>query len=402
MKKIVKLIIFITLLLCAMAVSAEENLLTVELGTFDYGAIMIPSEAKFELHSLEGECVAEAKTNIDSFGSKMTLEFNISDYKENETYYLIPKEGITELSYVGRSYGIDEKVPLNTADGMFFPVEAIPLYKPKTGVRADSVEVNVHITKKPKALALLKFELYNKDGELLSTKTVEVNKNTDVAKMVFSVPEYYTGENFYLTPVSGMTDTVYYTGTYMPNERISLDTYAGILENGIPVIGNVFDVSVEVALLEIPDLKQVPDDVYVALVEEFVNGSGIESKTDYFIWVSKKDYKVNVLIRNDGIWDYHTSFDCTIGKPSTPTITGVFEYFAYQDRWTYKNYYVGPIMRFAPKGYALHSTLIKYDGQPYDARLRQKLSLGCVRLAPENIKWLVDYIPLHTRVYITE
>jgi len=57
-------------------------------------------------------------------------------------------------------------------------------------------------------------------------------------------------------------------------------------------------------------------------------------------------------------------------------------------------------MRFY-KGYALHSTLIGYNGTPYDNRVGVKISHGCVRMCPEDINWLAKNIPLYTRVLVT-
>jgi len=134
--------------------------------------------------------------------------------------------------------------------------------------------------------------------------------------------------------------------------------------------------------------------------EEYVNRLNVSSKTDYLIWVDKSDFKVNVFLGKQGDWRYIKSFDCAIGAPSSPTVEGSFEYHAYQPRWTYSSYYCGPIMRFY-RGYAIHSTLIRYNGTPYDNRVGMRISHGCVRVRPEGIKWLVDYIPLHTRILVT-
>ena len=133
---------------------------------------------------------------------------------------------------------------------------------------------------------------------------------------------------------------------------------------------------------------------------KYVNSQDITSRTDYLIWVSKKDYTVNVYKGSDKNWRLVKSSPCAIGAPATPTIEGSFEYHQYQTRWTYDNYYCGPIMRFY-KGYALHSTLIRYNGTPYDNRVGVKISHGCVRMRPEDINWLAKNIPLYTRVLVT-
>lgn len=133
----------------------------------------------------------------------------------------------------------------------------------------------------------------------------------------------------------------------------------------------------------------------------YINSIDIDSKTDYLIWVSKKDYTVNAYVGKNGKWHLVKSATCAIGAPKTPTIEGSFEYHQYQPRWTYdEGYYCGPIMRFYG-GYALHSTLIRFDGRFYDNRVGVKISHGCVRLRPDDINWLAENIPLYTRVLVT-
>lgn len=132
----------------------------------------------------------------------------------------------------------------------------------------------------------------------------------------------------------------------------------------------------------------------------YVNGIDIESKTDYLVWVSKKDFSVNVYLGNNKNWRLVDSFPCSIGAPNSPTVEGQFEYHQYQPKWTYDKYYCGPVMRFY-NGYAFHSYLIKYDGTPYDSRLGMRISAGCVRMHPDDIKWMVDFIPMYTKILVT-
>ena len=132
----------------------------------------------------------------------------------------------------------------------------------------------------------------------------------------------------------------------------------------------------------------------------FINSTGVSSRTNYLIWISKKDYTVTVFEGSTNNWSYVKSFKCSIGAPSSPTITGQYEYFSRESRWSYPTYYVGPIMRFY-RGYAIHSTLLRYNGGVADGRLGMQISHGCVRVAPENINWLVNTVPLYSKIYIT-
>lgn len=134
--------------------------------------------------------------------------------------------------------------------------------------------------------------------------------------------------------------------------------------------------------------------------EKLINSRGVASDTDYLVWVSKSEYTVRVFTGSAGDWRLINSFSCAIGAPSTPTIEGTFKYYQYQDRWSYDKYYCGPIMRFRG-GYAIHSTLLRYNGTDYDGRVGMRISHGCVRVRPENIKWLVDTVPLQSTIYVT-
>ncbi|MCH5187279.1 MAG: L,D-transpeptidase family protein [Oscillospiraceae bacterium] len=134
--------------------------------------------------------------------------------------------------------------------------------------------------------------------------------------------------------------------------------------------------------------------------EKLINSKNVSSDTDYLIWVSKSEFTVRVYQGTNGSWKRINSFACAIGAPSSPTIEGTFKYYQYQPRWEYAAYYVGPVMRFY-RGYAIHSTLLRYNGTDYDGRTGVKISHGCVRVRPENINWLVDTIPLNTTVYVT-
>ena len=133
---------------------------------------------------------------------------------------------------------------------------------------------------------------------------------------------------------------------------------------------------------------------------KYVNSADLESETDYLIWVSKNDFKVRLYKGSKNNWDFVKEYTCAIGKDSTPTCTGTYKYYSKEKQWSYSSYYVGPIMRFNG-GYAIHSTLIKYNGVPYDNRVGMKLSHGCVRLQPQDINDLIGIVPLQTTIHIT-
>lgn len=135
--------------------------------------------------------------------------------------------------------------------------------------------------------------------------------------------------------------------------------------------------------------------------EKSVNAKDLPSETPYLIWVNKSKYTVYVFLGENKNWREVYSCKCAIGAQGSPTKTGVFKYISRESRWTYPKFYVGPIMRFYGS-YAIHSTLLKYDGSDYNNAVGVKNSHGCVRVRPDNLNWLISYVPLKTTIYVSE
>ncbi len=235
----------------------------------------------------------------------------------------------------------------------------------------------------------LKFDLKSTDDIQIASGEVIIN-NTDPVKIEIPVPEYEIGTKFKLTMIEGAQSLIYYTDTFHQGESFIAETYAFRDKDQNLVISDSVYISI------IPNIE--PWDV---TAEKFLQAHNFDSKTDYLIWVSKKNFTVSVFLKRDYGWDCIKQIPCSIGAPATPTITGEFTYHQYQNKWFYDKYYVGPVMRFYG-GYAIHSTLVKYDETDYDARLGKKISLGCVRVLPKDARWLTDYVPLGTKIYVTE
>ena len=400
MKKILTLAILVFSMLCGAHVLASETELTLELTIIDNGAIVIPETARFNIFTADGEWLANEACEIFKDTRTAAVRFTLPEYEAGAVFHVVPTKGVTEIEYNGASYGIGDTIILNTTETSSFSAAALPLFVPPTGVKADSVTFYFDVLNVGTPIAsTARFNLFDKDGQWLANNSISITGGGVRKSLTFNIGEYYTGDKFYLCPTIGMTNVSYNGATFNPDEMIELQTYAYVDDSGVTQRGTFFHLNLT-PLYKLPDFD--PANAFSARATEFVNNSGVSSATNYLIWISKKDYKVSVFLGNTGNWRYVKSFDCAIGAPGTPTITGQFEYYMYQSRWSYDTYYVGPVMRFARGGYAIHSTLLRYDGSNADGRLRMKISHGCVRVAPASIKWLVDYIPLHTRVYITE
>lgn len=165
------------------------------------------------------------------------------------------------------------------------------------------------------------------------------------------------------------------------------------------VFGVECTVTKDASLIKI-DFKTTTPDPKAEQYESAVAALKLTSSTDYLIWVSKANYSVRLFTKANGKWRFEQEFPCSIGKLNTPTCEGTYKYYEKIKAWKYDKYYVGPVMRFN-RGYALHSTLVRYNGTAYDDRVGMNISAGCVRMHPDDIQYLWDTVPLQTTVHIS-
>lgn len=147
--------------------------------------------------------------------------------------------------------------------------------------------------------------------------------------------------------------------------------------------------------------RKDPSQNYSTTATTYVNTNNFSSSTPYFIWVDLKSFKTNIFKGSKNNWSLINSYECTIGKPSTPTPKGTFYtgikglYFGVEKG--YKCWYYTQF-----KGnYLFHSIIYNLDDSVRDGRLGMSLSNGCIRLAKTNAKWIWDNIPRNTTVVIT-
>lgn len=235
----------------------------------------------------------------------------------------------------------------------------------------------------------LRFNIYTEDGVWLQNKCHRIEKTGRIS-IEFQLPEYESGTKFLIAATTGVENVGYCGKKYGLGEKFLVDTYGYKNEAGEAAIYNSAYISAQPFVL----------DAWKEKAEKFINSKNVSSSTSYLVWVSKANYKVTVFLRKNGKWECVKYFGCSIGAPGSPTVTGTFKYYQYQPKWYYDSFYVGPVMRFY-NGYAIHSTLIRYNGTPYDARIGKQISHGCVRVLPENMNWLVNYVKLNSTVYVT-
>ena len=124
------------------------------------------------------------------------------------------------------------------------------------------------------------------------------------------------------------------------------------------------------------------------------------SPTAYFIAVDRNTRQVGIYKGGQNDWTNIATWSCTIGAPSTPTITGSYHvgskgyYFDSKDG--FRCYYYTQISG----DYLFHSVLYHKNGSLADGRLGMALSHGCVRMHINHAKWIYDNIPRNTAIYI--
>ena len=131
----------------------------------------------------------------------------------------------------------------------------------------------------------------------------------------------------------------------------------------------------------------------------FVRENNIQSNTGYLVITSLKN-KVTYIYEYKNGWELEYKWSSTVGKPSTPTIKGVFsvgiKYPAIGDNTSSVKYATNIV-----DDYYYHSIIYDAKGLNIkDDRLGVAISHGCIRLATSSAKWIYDNIPEGTPIII--
>lgn len=134
---------------------------------------------------------------------------------------------------------------------------------------------------------------------------------------------------------------------------------------------------------------------------QFVNTNQIKSPTQNLLTTDLQNKLTYVFVLgSDGLWKQLYKWECTVGKPSTPTIQGTFYVTGRKPYFGTDNYRVKYATRIQG-AYYYHSILFNAEGtEVIDPRLGMALSHGCIRLATENAQWIYDNILDATAIVI--
>ena len=360
----------------------------------------IKTDAVFELYNMNDELLTSDTFTITKTGCVYNLKFHVPQYPIGTQFKLKLVKGFVNMQHYDSIVGEGLCVVLSTYSfipegatevviGDYFGVNCSPYPEQNMSVYVNgkSAPNNFYLKRDngdilAEVSDLMKFFMISQYDYRIENDKIEINHNGN--NIIFTLG---SGE----VSVNGEMRSWHTVPQYLEGSLyLSVGMMAQILEA---------DYSAE----DIDEQKKININLKSSKpLEERMNAEGLSSKTDHLIWVNKGTYTVEIFSGTQGDWHHIKSFKCAIGAPQTPTITGTFTYYQWQKVWNYPEYYVGPIMRFYGKGYAIHSTKVKYDGTDYDGRTGMKLSLGCVRVRPEEMKWMASTIPLHTTIHITE
>ena len=142
-------------------------------------------------------------------------------------------------------------------------------------------------------------------------------------------------------------------------------------------------------------------DYFYTDMTRFVNENNIKSPTMNLITTDLKNKLTYIFEKgSNGLWILLFKWDCTIGKPSTPTIKGTFYVSGRKPYFGSDTYSVKYATRIRGS-YYYHSILFNSEGtEIIDDRLGMALSHGCIRLAVENAQWIYDNVLDTTTIVI--
>ena len=338
-------------------------------------------EATLKLSDGEKEYYKSFK--ISDASPSQDIVFEVDEHEPGKVYYLTPEKEIGKLFK-------NETVGTNTSPILIDSEKTDIHYIPSVHNAID-IAINGHLTSFP-----------------MTARNIGLHVIVPFDDMVNALNLSYTikdGTYYIETPISTLildqNNNAYVKKIHNDKVQLSMPTPPVMISGKLFVPISLFETAYNLSLIQQWEGDKPTLYVATAPVDNiYVNSVGLSSQTDYLIWVSKSEYKVRVYSGHKGNWNLINSFTCAIGAPSTPTCEGTYRYYQTHEKWDYGSYYVGPIMRFNG-GYAIHSTLIYKDGTPKDNRVGMRLSLGCVRLQPQDINWLHSIIPLYTTIHIT-
>ncbi|MDA3732411.1 L,D-transpeptidase [Niameybacter massiliensis] len=145
--------------------------------------------------------------------------------------------------------------------------------------------------------------------------------------------------------------------------------------------------------------EQVPTEV----IEAYFNSLSKISSSPYYIWTDLYRQTTYVFKKQSGEWKLIRRMATSSGLNKTPTPTGEFKVSAYVPAFGMNKGYRCKNALLLFGDYLYHSVLYDVEGKYIISgmeSLGERASHGCLRLSPEDSKWLYETMPLGTSVWI--
>ena len=364
-----------------------------------------PGNAEFDaqLQLTDGNGTYLSTVHANPEDTTLTASFSVSAYAPGKKFKLSILSGLESIQYYDTVYTKGQTVEVQTYTSLIegvptpnntFHLHAVPTNTKPVEFYRDFKPINIYPA--PRYYDGVLYVPASEGARSMDISNIEYDINTGkITYWILTTPIYLQ--------VGSKEVTAFGSTYYLEREVMTFDeipfvpllSFAEIVEANVIIQNEPDHVNAVVSGAE-----AVPRVFRNEAAIEYINSTNLTSDTEYLIWVSKADYKLRVFKGTTGNWSLIKDITCAIGKLSSPTCTGTFKYYERVKMWPYAKYYVGPIMRFNG-GYAIHTTLLQYNGVPYDNRVGMNLSAGCVRLQPQDMYWLIDLIPMYTTVHIT-
>lgn len=193
---------------------------------------------------------------------------------------------ITEANVAPETEASASPSALPSAEPTAEPVETAPTAAPTAepvnpALISDAVGVDINIAPHQWVVdSIAKFNLFDKDGNLVGTSEQWIGGNTHSIRLQFSVPQYVVGDTFTLGLVDGFKSLKYYNDIITPGGSFILGTYAMEGKNGEVIHGNNFamdaDPNFRTAINFYYDNKQIP----LWPMGQIIDGTGMVSAYD--------------------------------------------------------------------------------------------------------------------------
>ena len=155
------------------------------------------------------------------------------------------------------------------------------------------------------------------------------------------------------------------------------------------------------ALAPLPKKERALDKVDKKTVAYFAGAMGMRSRTDYLLWTDLSRLQTYVLEYGDEGWQVLKTLPSSVGDGWHPTPSGRYEVGYKCASIGKENLYLCRNALCFYGSYMYHSVLYDWSGESLiDARLGERISHGCIRLSPEDSRWLYEKIPIGTAVFI--